>query len=82
MQGCQMVYFQTKIPIFAEFWMVLKWKVLVYFMPIWSVLRSFGLSYCHLVYFEFVWYTFPDLVCCTYKVKSGNTAFMTQKCFT
>jgi hypothetical protein len=27
--GCQMVYYQTKIPILGKFWMALKWKVLV-----------------------------------------------------
>jgi hypothetical protein len=40
LQDCQMVYFQTKIPILGKFWMVLKWKVLVYFMALWSVLRT------------------------------------------
>jgi hypothetical protein len=47
-QGCQMVYFQTQIPILGKFWMVVKWKELVYFMALWSVLRPFGIIYGHL----------------------------------
>jgi hypothetical protein len=42
-QGCQMVYFQTEIPILGKFWMVLKWKVLVY------------ICYGHLAYFAAIW---------------------------
>jgi hypothetical protein len=44
-----MVYFQTEIPIF---WMVLKWKMLVCFWPLLSVLRPFGKFHGHLVYFS------------------------------
>jgi hypothetical protein len=63
-QGCQMVYFQTQIPILGKFWIVLKWKVLVYyFMALWSVLRpfgiyillSFGIFLVRLVYFFPFW---------------------------
>jgi hypothetical protein len=33
-QGCQMVFFQAKNPIFCEFWRDLQWKMLVYFVEI------------------------------------------------
>jgi hypothetical protein len=46
-QGCQMVYFQTENPNLDQFWRVLQWKMLVYFMDIWSILWTFGLFYGH-----------------------------------
>jgi hypothetical protein len=48
-QGCQMVCFQTKNPNLGKFWRVLQWKMLVYFMDSWSILRSFVIFYGHLV---------------------------------
>jgi hypothetical protein len=48
-QGCQMVCFQTKNPNSGKFWNVLQWKMLVYFMETWSILRSFAIFYGHLV---------------------------------
>jgi hypothetical protein len=66
-----MVYFQTKIPILGKFWMVLEWKVLVYFMALWSVLRTFGIFHGHSVYFGYVWYIFSRFGM-LYKDKSGN----------
>jgi hypothetical protein len=36
-QGCQKVYFQTKNPALGNFWWVLQWKMLVYFMAIWPI---------------------------------------------
>jgi hypothetical protein len=39
LQGWQMVCFQTKHPNLGKFWRVLLWKILVYFMTIWSILR-------------------------------------------
>jgi hypothetical protein len=54
----------------GAFWRVLQWKMLVYFMDIWSILRPFDIFYghlvvCNLVYFPPFWYTY-----CT--KKSGN----------
>jgi hypothetical protein len=49
-QGCQMVCFQTKSPNLGKFWRVLDWKMLVYFMDAWSILRSFVTFNGHLVY--------------------------------
>jgi hypothetical protein len=60
-QGCQMVYFQTKNPNLGKFGRVLQWKMLVYFMAIWYILRSFGIVCGVLVYI------FPVLVSCTKK---------------
>jgi hypothetical protein len=72
-QGCQMAYFKSKIPIFGKLWMVLKWKVYVYFMALWSVKRPFGIFYCHRYITGSYRIFFPVLVCCTYEEKSGNT---------
>jgi hypothetical protein len=37
------------------------------YIAIWSILRLFGVSCDHLVYFTVIWYIFPVLVCCTKK---------------
>jgi hypothetical protein len=42
-QGCQMVYFQTKNPNLGKLWSVLQRKMLVMFTPIWSILLPFGI---------------------------------------
>jgi hypothetical protein len=36
-QGCQMVYFQTKKPNLSKFWRALKREIMVYFMAIWNI---------------------------------------------
>jgi hypothetical protein len=69
-QGCQMAYFQTKIPFLGTFLRVLQWKVLVYFMAIRFYLNQFGTFCGHWVNFMGIWYIFPVLVCCP-KEKSG-----------
>jgi hypothetical protein len=38
-QGCQMVYFQTKKSNLGKFWRVLQWKISVYDMAVWSILH-------------------------------------------
>jgi hypothetical protein len=48
LQGCQMLYFQTKKRNLGTLWRVLQCKMLVYFMDIWSILRPFGLFFSHL----------------------------------
>jgi hypothetical protein len=63
-QGCQMVCFQTKNPNLGKFWRALDWKMLIYFMPIWNILRSFRIFYNHLSHFSRFWYHVPR--------KSGN----------
>jgi hypothetical protein len=45
-QCCQMVYFQTKNTYLGNFFRALDWKMLIYFMTIWNILRTFG---------EFLW---------------------------
>jgi hypothetical protein len=57
--------FRTKDPNWGKFWRALQWKMLVYFMTIWStytmaiwhILRPFGLSYGRLAYFTAIWHT-------------------------
>jgi hypothetical protein len=58
-QGCHMVCFQTKNPDLGKFWRVLQWKMLMYFMNIWSILWPLEIFYGHLVYFVVIWYIFP-----------------------
>jgi hypothetical protein len=41
--------FLTKNPNFGKFWTALEWKMLVYFMAIWNILRPSGIFYGHLV---------------------------------
>jgi hypothetical protein len=48
-QGCQMVRFQNKNPNLGKFSRALQWKMLVYCMYTWSILRSFVIFYGHLV---------------------------------
>jgi hypothetical protein len=71
-QGCQMVCFQTKNPNLGKFGRVLLWKILVYFMTIWSILRPLEILYGHLVYFVVIWYIFPHFGILDQE-KSGNT---------
>jgi hypothetical protein len=40
-----MAYFQTKNPNFGKFCRDLRWKILFYFMAIWSILRPFGIFF-------------------------------------
>jgi hypothetical protein len=65
-QGCQMACFQTKNPNLGKFWRVLRWKMLVYCIAIWSTLWHFriffipfGIFYDYLVYFFPFWYVVP-----------------------
>jgi hypothetical protein len=44
-----MVYFQTQNSDLGKFWRALDWKMFVYFMTIWNILRPFGIIYGHLV---------------------------------
>jgi hypothetical protein len=54
-----MVYFQTKYLNLGKFWRALKWKILVYFIVIWNILRPIGIFYDHLVLLWLVWIYFP-----------------------
>jgi hypothetical protein len=56
--GCQMVCFQTKNTNSGKFWTVLRWKMLVYFIALWHILRL-------LVYLTVIWQIFPVLVSCS-----------------
>jgi hypothetical protein len=54
-----MVCFQTKNPNLGKFWSVLQFKILVYFTPIWSILRPLEIYDGHLVYFVVIWHIYP-----------------------
>jgi hypothetical protein len=49
----------------------LLWKILVYFMTIWSILLLFEIFYGHLVHFVVIWYIFPRFGI-LYQETSGN----------
>jgi hypothetical protein len=68
-----MVFFETKNPNLGKFWRVLQLKMLVYFMPNWSILGSFGIFCSNLVYLKVIWNIFPrfNVLC---QEKSGNPA--------
>jgi hypothetical protein len=62
--------FKQKIPILGKFWRIFLWKMLAYFMAvwsifvaIWSILLLLGLFYSYV----HIWYIFAILVCCTKK---------------
>jgi hypothetical protein len=66
-----MVYFQLKNS--KNFCKVLQWKMLVYFMAIWSISQLFGVCYGHLLLWSFGKF-FPRFGMFWYQEKSGNTA--------
>jgi hypothetical protein len=70
-QGCQMVYFQTKNPNLGKFLMALDWKMLIYVMSIWYILRTFRIFYDHWVHFVIIRYIFSGFGI-MHQEKSGN----------
>jgi hypothetical protein len=68
-QGCQMVCFQTKNPNLGKFWRALEWKLWIYFMAVWNILRTFGIFFEHLVHLHtaHLVHFIPVLVSCTKK---------------
>jgi hypothetical protein len=55
----------------GKFWRALDWKVFIYFMAVWNILRWLGTFYDHLVHCVFIWYTFSGFGS-MYQEKSGN----------
>jgi hypothetical protein len=57
----------------VNFVLPIYWKILLYFMSICHILRTFGIFYDHLVHFMFIWYIFLyfGIMC---QEKSGNPA--------
>jgi hypothetical protein len=66
-----MVYFQTQNPNLGKFWRVLQWKMLVYFIAIWSIFRPFGIFCGTFVIFCGNLVHFPRFGI-LYQEKSGN----------
>jgi hypothetical protein len=54
-----MVYFQAKNRKLGTFRGVMQWKMLVYFLDIWSILRPSDILNGRLVYLVVIWYVFP-----------------------
>jgi hypothetical protein len=60
--------YKPKIPIWVNFGgPYLYWKMLMCFMAIWNILRTFEICYGHFVIFLFIWYIFSVFVSCTRK---------------
>jgi hypothetical protein len=55
-QGCQMVNFLTKNSNLGKFWWGLQWKMLVYFVDIWSILRPFDIFLGIWFIFVVIWH--------------------------
>jgi hypothetical protein len=70
-QGCQMVYFQTKNRNLGTFRRVLQCEMLVYFTATWSILRTFDLVYGHLLYFVAILVHFSPVLVSLCQEKSG-----------
>jgi hypothetical protein len=72
-----MVYFQTKNFNLGKFVRALEWKILVYFMPIWNILWTFGVFYGHWV---ILWSFYPrfGILC---QEKSGKPVPVASKCW-
>jgi signal transduction histidine kinase len=68
-----MVYFQTKNPNWGKFWRALYWKMLIYIIAIWNILRILGIFYDHLVHFVFIWHIF---FCFWYHAPLRNLAIL------
>jgi hypothetical protein len=66
-QGCQMVYFQTKNPNLGKFWRALElYGHLECFTDIWDILpMAIWYSLIFYDHFVFIWNIFPVLVSCT-----------------
>jgi hypothetical protein len=71
-QGRQMVYFQTKNPNLGKFWRVLQWKMLAYFMVIWSILLPICI-FRAIWSILWSWFIFPCFGL-LYQEKFGNPA--------
>jgi hypothetical protein len=65
------LYFQTQNRNLGTLSRVLQWKMLVYFMDIWSILSPLDIFYGHMVYMVVIWYNFPRFGM-LHQEKSGN----------
>jgi hypothetical protein len=72
-----MVCFLTQNPNLGKFWRALYWKILIYCMPIWISLQTFGIFYDHLLHFVFIWYIFSSFGI-MYQEKSGNPVLVAR----
>jgi hypothetical protein len=68
------LFSSQKLTIWVNFWRVLKWKMLVNFMAIWSIVRPFGIISWPFFDLVVICYLFPFLVPLLYQEKSGIPA--------
>jgi hypothetical protein len=61
---------------FCKFWRGLQWKIMVYFMTIWSILLRLEIFYGQLVYFVVIWYI--SRLGILHQEKSGNPEWMSR----
>jgi hypothetical protein len=69
-----MVYLQTKIANLGIFWRALDWKMLIYLIAIWNILRTFEIFCDHLVHFVLIWHIFSGFGTMNQE-KYGNPCF-------
>jgi hypothetical protein len=55
----------------CKFWRALDWKLFIYLMAMWNILRTFEKFYDHLVHFVLIWNIFSGFGI-MYREKSGN----------
>jgi preprotein translocase subunit SecY len=72
-----MVSFQTKNSDLGKFWRYLEGKIVIYFMAILNILRTFGIFYNHLVHFMFIWFIFFGFGI-MYQEQSGNPVVLAR----
>jgi hypothetical protein len=72
-QGCQMVYFRTKNSNLGKFWRTSACQMLIHFLAVWNILRTFGTCYDYFIHFVFIWYIFSGFGI-LHQEKSGNPA--------
>jgi hypothetical protein len=66
-----MACFRTKTPHLGKCWRDLQWKLLVYFMAIWSIVRPFGIFVATWYIFLVICYIFPRFGMLSHE-KSGS----------
>jgi hypothetical protein len=73
-----MVCFQTKNTNLGKFRRALDWKMFIYCMSIWNILRTLGILYGDSVHVVFIWYIFSGFGI-MYQEKSGNPGDRLEK---
>jgi hypothetical protein len=64
----------------GKIWRALEWKLLLYFMTIWNILRTFGIISDYLEYFAAIWYNlWPIGIVCSHLVNFSVLVCLDQE---